>query len=77
MSSLIVLVLIRVDPTFDDGVPPPKILGVNAFDTPDDEGGRIRWLLGVRIRQSIEEGTVELSQKLASNPEMEGNLRNR
>ena len=25
----------------DDGVPPPKILGVNAFDTPDDEGGRI------------------------------------
>ena len=25
----------------NDGVPPPKILGVNAFDTPDDEGGRI------------------------------------
>ena len=35
------------------------------FHIKDDEGGRIRWLLGVRIRQSIEEGTVELSQKLA------------
>jgi len=37
------LIIGPVIPTggINDGVPPPKILGVNAFDTPDDEGGRI------------------------------------
>ena len=37
------LIIGPVIPTggLNDGFPPPKILGVNAYDTPDDEGGRI------------------------------------
>ena len=35
------------------------------FVIKDGEGGRIRWLLGVKITQSIADGTTQLSQELA------------
>jgi hypothetical protein len=35
------------------------------FVIKDGEGGRIRWLLGVKITQSLADGTTQLSQELA------------